>query len=98
MRHMAVGLVWVSLLTAQAADFVSPNGEVRLAVTTDGEQRLQYSVQFRKKPVIENSPINFSADGNALTRGVKLGKAETYELNEKYPWRGVHSTAVNHCR
>lgn len=95
---MAVGLVWVSLLTAQAADFLSPNSEVRLAVSTDAEQRLQYAVQFRKKSVIENSPINFSVDGNELTGGVKLGKPEAYELNEKYPWRGIHITAVNHCR
>jgi alpha-glucosidase len=26
-----------------------------------------------------------------------LGRPERYEINEKYPWRGVHSEAVSHC-
>ena len=85
--------------TANAANLElrSPSGEVRFTLTADGGQ-LQYAVEFGSKAVIKKSPVNLSVDGLDLAREVKLSKAETYEINEKYPWRGVHSTAVNHCR
>src|SRR5204863_3130824 len=35
-------------------------------------------------------------DGD-LSQGGELGRTETYQINEKYPWRGIHSEAVNHC-
>src|SRR5688572_14249823 len=97
MRHIAVGLVWVFMMTAQAAEVQSPNGEVRFTVTAEGGQ-LQYRVDFDSKPVIEDSPIRFSVDGAEFGRGVQLGKPSLYEIKEKYAWRGVHSTAVGHCR
>jgi alpha-glucosidase len=97
MRRIAVGWLWVWVATAPAAEVRSANGDVRFTVSADGGQ-LQYRVELRGKVVIENSPVNFSVDGVELTRGIKLGKPEAYEINEKYPWRGVHSTAVNHCR
>ena len=97
MRHIAVGLIWVLAATANAAEVRSPNGEVRFTLTADGGQ-LQYAVEFGSKVVIRKSPVVFSVDGMAVAREVKLDKAETYEINEKYPWRGVHSTAVNHCK
>lgn len=97
MRYIAVGWVSVGLLTANAAEFLSPNGQVRFILSSDADA-LRYMVVFQSKIVIENSPVVFSIDGAELTRTVKPGKPETYEITEKYPWRGVHSTAVNHCR
>jgi alpha-glucosidase len=97
MRHIAVGLVWLCFVTAHGAEVRSPNGEVRLTVS-DGGGQLRYRVELGSKEVIENSPVNFSVDGAEFGRGVRLGKPELYELNQKYPWRGVHNTAVNHCR
>src|SRR6185295_15377650 len=32
-----------------------------------------------------------------LGAGATLGRAELYKIDEKYPWRGVHSEAVNRC-
>lgn len=101
MRRIAVGwLLGVLVVSVQAAEpvtLLSPNGEVRFALSRDGE-RLQYQVQFRGKTVIESSTIRLSVDGTDVTRNLQLAKAEKYEINEKYPWRGVHSTAINNCR
>jgi alpha-glucosidase len=97
MQRIAVGLVWVWLVTAQTAEVRSPNGEVRLTVSADAGQ-LRYRVELGSQAVIENSSVNFSIDFAQMTRGVELGEPEAYEINEKYPWRGVHSMAVNHCR
>ncbi len=52
---------------------------------------------FKGKAVIEKSPLGVTVDNIDLGRGVKIGKADRYEINETYAWRGVHSTAVNHC-
>jgi len=35
---------------------------------------------------------------DAETQGVKMGRPLRYNINEEYPWRGVHSKAVNHCK
>src|SRR6185436_822513 len=99
MRRIAVGLIWVSLAAAavEAVEVRSPNGEVRFTLTADAGQ-LHYAVEMGSQPVIKKSPITFSVDGVEFARAVRLDKAETYEINAQYPWRGVHSTAVNHCR
>ena len=95
MRPIALGFLWVGVMISQAAELLSPDGQVRFTLSDDAE--LRYKVEFRSKPVIENSPVVFSIDGADLARAVKLGKPQTYDIHEKYPWRGVHSTAVNHC-
>jgi len=71
----------------------SPNGKIRLIVQEQG--RLDYRVLFANRPVIETSPLGISVDGVDLGQGARLGEVERYQTNEKYPWRGVHSEAVD---
>ncbi len=52
-------------------------------------------VIFRDKTVIASSPLGITVDQVNLGAGVEIGKAETYQVNETYPWYGPHSTAVN---
>ncbi len=33
-----------------------------------------------------------------LAKGVEIGRAQGYAVDERYPWYGVHATAVNRCR
>jgi alpha-glucosidase len=75
---------------------VSPDGFVRFTALLQ-EGQLEYAVAFRGGMVIETSPMRFTLDGVDLTDGVELGKVDRYQMNETYPWRGVHSRAVNHC-
>ena len=41
--------------------------------------------------------MRFTVDEVDLTQEAQPGKAETFRIHEKYPWRGIHSEAVNHC-
>ena len=64
---------------------------------TSRNNGLSYRVAFGEASVIETSRLGIFLDRVELSQGVELGKAERYELNEKYPWRGVHAEAVNRC-
>jgi alpha-glucosidase len=78
-------------------EIASPNGRVRFILLPNAE-RLTYTVKMGDVTVIEPSTLRMTVDGFDLPSGVVLGKVETYEINETYPWHGAHSTAVNHCR
>ena len=73
----------------------SPDGQVQFHLAQDSNGALEYSVTFRQKMVIEPSPLGITVDQVNLGAGAAIGKAESYQVNETYPWYGAHSTAVN---
>jgi alpha-glucosidase len=73
----------------------SPNRKVSLTVAVDGSGQLTWKVMRDGAAVIEPSPVGIRIDGVDLGKGATLGKAEMYRVDEKYPWRGVKSEAVN---
>ena len=58
---------------------------------------LSYQVSFRNKAVIEKSSLGFKTNFKEIGKNVQFLKIETYNVNETYPWRGVHSLATNFC-
>jgi alpha-glucosidase len=76
---------------------LSPDGNVQFQLLRQNQSRLSYQVAFKNKPVIGASALGIVIDTVDLGQGVDVGKVETYRVKEKYPWRGVHSEAVNHC-
>jgi alpha-glucosidase len=104
MKHttaLLAGLLAVLCLAddGRAADEVSvlsPDKSVQFKLfLRDG--RPHYAVSFKNRPVIETSPLRFAVDGVDLTEAAELGEAKTYQVNETYPWRGVHSRATDRC-
>jgi len=87
---------WASCGRAADTRIRSPNGslEFRLA---QRESHLTYCVTFKNKPVIEASPLGMLLDGVDLTDDVELGEIKRSAQRETYPWRGIHSQAMNHC-
>jgi alpha-glucosidase len=75
----------------------SPDGNVRFVVAPNAE-RLTYSVKMGDTTAVEPSTLRIVVEGYDLPSGVVLGNVETYEIDEKYPWHGAHSTAENQCR
>ena len=75
----------------------SPNGDVSFALARDGN-KLTYTVRLGHDVVVEPSPIGIVLDGTNLGDGVEIGRAQAYAIDERYPWYGVHATAVNRCR
>lgn len=76
----------------------SPSGNVQFSFSLD-DSRLSYAVTLNGHPVIETSPMGIIVDDVDLGRGVELGgEVRRERVNETYPWRGVHSTAINRYR
>lgn len=75
----------------------SPSGLVQFQLFAQ-ENRLKFALTFRGQSVIETSPLRFTVDDGDLADSAEIVGTDTYLLNETYPWRGVHSQAVNHCR
>lgn len=82
---------------SDATSVASPSGHVRFQLVLQQNGRLAYAVTFRTKSVIDTAPLGIVVDGVNLAEGVEVAKTDLYRVNERYPWRGVHSTAINRC-
>lgn len=80
-----------------ALHLTSPNGLVSFDLSATGG-RLSYSISLGGTAAIEPSPVGIVLDGKDLGAGVRVGRADAYAIDEKYPWYGVHDTAVQRCR
>ncbi len=74
----------------------SPDGKITFQLRS-AQGRLNYQVSFKNKPVIETSAMGIMIDGIDLCLDGEVGRVESYQVKEQYPWRGVHSQAINHC-
>ena len=87
---------WSQRVRMKEARVVSPNGRVSLTLLGNAE-RLTFTVALEATPVLDASTIVMHVDGYDLSAGVVLGQVERYEIDERYPWYGAHSIAVNRC-
>jgi alpha-glucosidase len=71
---------------------------VTFRLARDANRTLTYSVSLGGAAAVEPSRLGIVVDGKDLGAGVEIGRAETYVVDETYPWYGVHATAVNRCR
>lgn len=75
----------------------SPDQKIAFNLSVQ-KNKLSYFISANNSQVIEPSVVSMSVDGAAITEGVALGKAKIYELDEQYPWYGVHSIARNNYK
>jgi alpha-glucosidase len=94
---LSVALFCLSLPAAADVTVASPDGKVRFVLSSNAQGHLQYTVTFNSKNIIDPSPLGIVVDGADLAAGAQIGKADTYTVDETYPWYGPHSTAVNKC-
>ncbi|HSC26543.1 MAG TPA: glycoside hydrolase family 97 catalytic domain-containing protein [Vicinamibacterales bacterium] len=81
----------------------SPSGQVVLTVRAGQAgpprpDRLTWQITLSGHPVILPSALGIIVDGRDLGEGALVVGSEPYEIDERYPWRGVHSEAVNRAR
>src|SRR5436190_15230070 len=74
-----------------------PNGRVKFTLLSNPE-RVSFKVTMDDLTVVEPSPLVFTLDSYDLTAGVVAQGTERSEIDEKYPWHGAKSTAINRCR
>ena len=75
-------------------DVRSPNGQVTFTFLPNAE-RVTFTVALGNTTVIEPSPIVLTLDGYDLSAGVVLSGVVRDEVQERYPWSGVRSTAIS---
>ncbi|HWD92611.1 MAG TPA: glycoside hydrolase family 97 catalytic domain-containing protein [Verrucomicrobiae bacterium] len=74
----------------------SPDGKIAVAVSAG--EHLSYTVNFHGRPVLGKAELGIIVDSKDLGGDVTLeGKPERSVIDERYPTRGVHDVAVNHC-
>src|SRR2546422_495351 len=74
-----------------------PSRKVEIVVeAVDGS--LTYRVTLAGQPVVEPSPLGLLLNGVDLGRDARLDRVDRYSTNERYPWRGVRSEAVDRSR
>jgi len=84
--------------TSESIELKSPDGKVAANISINGSGRLNYNVFRQATVIIEDSPMGITVEGTDLGEAVTLGKAKHHTVNERYPWRGVKSQAVNHYK
>jgi alpha-glucosidase len=89
-----------NLLWAQSTqvEIHSPDKKISFSLSLLPQGHLQYSVLFRHQPVIDASLLGLTVDDVPVCEGSSFGTIQKQIIDKSYPWRGVHSTAVNHCR
>lgn len=97
---LSFGLVWLTLFgcdsqggkPVQEVVVASPSGDVQIAVTTDDEGRLTYSVTRGGEIIVETSPMGLSSTTHDLTGGVAMSESSVRTIDESYTMRtGKHS-------
>jgi len=74
----------------------SPGKQIQFKLFQQQNQ-LQYAITYRNIPVVTNSPMVMLMNDKEVTGSVKTKSVNRYQINEQYPWPGVHATATNHC-
>ena len=99
-RLVAAALILLVGTCSPAAEITvsSPSEQLHLKfLPTD--KSIQLTALLGDRAVIEPSTLATTVDGNDITQGAQHGPGpiERYTINQRYPWRGKHSEALNHC-
>jgi len=82
---------------ARGAVLASPDGRVRLQVSTDSSGHLQYAVTSDGRERLREAPVGVMVDGRDLGAAAALGEPRRGRLDEAFAWRGNKTRAFNRC-
>ncbi|OQP64430.1 glycoside hydrolase [Niastella vici] len=75
----------------------SPDKQIQFRLSLH-DDNFQYTVLFKNVPVVESSTLVMLLNDKAVAGTVNIKSVQWYQLNEQYPWLGVHATAVNNYK
>lgn len=81
---------------AEQLQLSSPDGSLS-ATLTSSQDDLHWSLSRNGTTLIEPSPLGITIDGTHYGSKDTWGTPTLNTIRESYPWRGVKSTATNHC-
>lgn len=73
---------------------LSPDSTIKLTTFIQNNKAF-YQVSYNNQPVIKQSALGLIVNNANVNQVSKLDTLIASSHNETYPWRGVHSTAVN---
>ncbi|HSL22439.1 MAG TPA: glycoside hydrolase family 97 N-terminal domain-containing protein [Vicinamibacterales bacterium] len=73
----------------------SPDGKTAISLWVEPGGRLSWRARRNGHDVIEASPLGIVVDGVHLGQGAAIESAHSYNVDERYAWRGVHAEAIN---
>lgn len=83
---------------ATPLSLLSPDGATAATFYSDQNGHLVYQIGQAGVDVLDPSPLGPIVDGIDLGSQVSnIDVSSTVEINESYPVRGIHATAMNHC-
>ncbi|GEM_PF-103518 len=88
------GSVDVPEAASAVATVRSPDGSVEAAVVQHDGQLFIRGTR-NGKVALDFSPVGVTIDGQALGNGAVVGNAETYAMDETFPWLGNSRTLTN---
>ena len=94
---LPIALMCLSFRAAADVTVTSPDGHVQFLLSPERQGHLEYTVTFNSRNIIDPSPLGIVVDKVDLADGRAIGAAESYKVNETYPWYGPHSTATDNC-
>lgn len=93
---MSLATVSVTKAQLKQTSINSPDGHIKLSLLIKDGQ-LNYNIRSSDKTVIETSSLGLTIGDKKIGNASGLGTIKKRIINETYAWRGVHSTAVDHC-
>src|SRR5262245_60051796 len=96
-RLLAIVLALLIPAAANAAPVTvtSPDGKIAIVIDVDVKGQLVWRATMNGSPLIDTSQLGIVVDGTNLGAGADVQKSAPYKIDEKYPWNGVHSMAIN---
>ncbi len=98
MRWMVIlSLMGCTVSVGHARVIPSPDGKVQTDLYTNDAGRLCLRLVRGNTPILDESPLGVVVNGVDFGNGVQIMSIEHEAIQQSYPWRGVHSVAVNTC-
>ncbi len=96
-RLIVIGLLGLSTLTmvAQPVDVTGPDGKLKLTVSCENGEA-SYTITYEGKRMLETSPLGMNTNIGDFSKGLKLVKHETSEIDRVYTQTRIKTSSVHY--
>ena len=91
-------LLLAATLPLKAQDVIvkGPDGNLQVAVTCIGGGKVVYSVSYKDKQMLENSPLGMETNVGDFAKGLKLTGHEVNKLDSRYSLNRIKTSQVHY--
>ena len=91
-------LLLAATLPLKAQDVIvkGPDGNLQVAVTCIGGGKVVYSVSYKDKQMLENSPLGMETNVGDFAKGLKLTGHEVSEIDSRYSLNRIKTSQVHY--